>query len=70
MPPDALAWLQAVCAFASVVAVVAELGERHRRQRRDPDAVGFVPWRDVAFGAMLVGLCAGLLALRLWLAGG
>lgn len=34
---------------ALVLAIVAWLGDRRRMNRSDPDAVGVVPWRDVAF---------------------
>ena len=59
-------WLAGVSAGALLVALIAWAGEARRRRRRDLDAVGFMPWRDIAFWAMLFSLCAGLLALRLW----
>ena len=70
MTPDPLPLLEGICLGALVAAVMAGLGERRRRRRLDPDAVGFMPWRTIAFWAMLLGLCAGGIAIRLWLTGG
>ena len=67
---DPLDVLTCIALASLALAVIAGLGERRRRRRADPDAVGFMPWRTIAFWAMLVGLCAGLIAIRLWLAGG
>ncbi len=54
---------------ALAVAIIAWLGDRRRMQRSDPDAVGIMPWRDIAFWASLIA-CIGLgLAARQWLAG-
>lgn len=49
--------------LAVAVAIVAWLGERRRMNRSDPDAVGFMPWRTIAFFALfaaclLLGLAA------------
>jgi len=67
---DPLGFFTLIAGGCLVVAVIAGLGERRRRRRIDPDAVGIMPWRTIAFWAMLVGLCAGAIAIRLWLAGG
>lgn len=51
---------------ALALAVLAWWGERRRKHRRDVDAVGWVPWRDVAFWASLAAVvCLGF-ALREW----
>jgi hypothetical protein len=56
-------------AFAVVVAVVAWLGDYRRMRRRDPDAVGFMPWTGLFFWALFAA-CAFLgLAAKEWLAG-
>lgn len=47
-----------VSAMGAVVAVVAEIADYRRRHRRDVDAVGFMPWREIA----LVGVAVALLA--------
>ena len=46
-----LAWVRsALLAFALVcLAVVAWRGDRRRMRRSDADAVGLMPWRDIAF---------------------
>ncbi|MBN8484830.1 MAG: hypothetical protein J0L50_08605 [Sphingomonadales bacterium] len=46
-----MAWVRsALLAFALVcLAVVAWRGDRRRMTRSDADAVGVMPWRDIAF---------------------
>lgn len=52
--------------LALAVAVIAWLGDRRRMRRSDPDAVGFMPWRDVAFWAFLAAALLLGLAARDW----
>ncbi|MCB2080314.1 MAG: hypothetical protein KDE55_21800 [Novosphingobium sp.] len=56
-------------AAALALAVLAWWGDRRRMRRSNPDAVGFMPWRDVFFWAFLVALILLGLAGREWLAG-
>jgi hypothetical protein len=56
-------------AIAVIVAVIAWAGDRRRMRRSDPDAVGFMPWRDVFFWAFLAACLLLGLAAKDWLAG-
>jgi hypothetical protein len=56
-------------ALAAIAAVIAWAGDRRRMRRSDPDAVGFMPWRDVFFWAFLVACLLLGLAAKDWLAG-
>jgi hypothetical protein len=55
--------------LAVVIAVIAWLGDRRRMRRSDPDAVGFMPWRDVFFWALLAAVVLFGLAVKDWLGG-
>ena len=52
-----------------VLSFVAFMGERRRRNRRDIDAVGVLPWRDIAALTMLLGMMLMALAVTGWLKG-
>ena len=52
---------------AVVVAIIAWLGDHRRMRRSDPDAVGFMPWRDVFFWALLAAVVLFGLAGKAWL---
>lgn len=54
---------------ALALAVAAWLGDRRRIRRRDPDAVGFMPWTGVFFFALFVACILLGLAIRDWIAG-
>jgi hypothetical protein len=56
-------------ALAVVVAVVAWLGDYRRMRRRDPDAVGFMPWTGLFFWALFAACALLGLAAKAWLAG-
>ncbi|MDE1914619.1 MAG: hypothetical protein KGJ57_04050 [Sphingomonadales bacterium] len=50
-------WLE-VAGAALVVAALAWFADTRRMRRRDPDAVGWVPWRAVAFWSVMVAVLA------------
>ncbi|WP_432769238.1 MAG: hypothetical protein HEQ22_00425 [Sphingopyxis sp.] len=51
-------------AAGAVLAVAAEVADWRRRNRRDVDAVGFMPWRGIALMGVAVALFAAVLALK------
>ena len=54
--------------IAVAVAIIAWLGDRRRMRRSIPDAVGFMPWRDVFFWAFLAAVVLFGLTVKEWLA--
>ena len=50
---------------AAVLFGVAEAADWRRRNRRDVDQVGFMPWRGIALGSAAVAL----FATAFWLSG-
>ena len=55
-------------ALALILAIIAWAGDRRRMRRSDPDAVGFMPWRDVSFWSVLAAVILLGLAAREWIA--
>ncbi|HRE36768.1 MAG TPA: hypothetical protein PK217_17000 [Sphingopyxis terrae] len=53
-----------VSATAAILFGVAELAEWRRRNRRDVDKVGFMPWRGIALVSVAVAIVAAALALK------
>jgi hypothetical protein len=53
-----------VSAAGAAVAIAAEVADHRRRNRRDVDAVGFMPWRGIALAGLAVALLAAALALK------
>ncbi len=49
MPP---LWM-VLCGLSGTVAVIAEIGNRRRNNRRDIDDVGFMPWSTITALALL-----------------
>ncbi len=53
-----------VSVTAAILFGVAELAEGRRRNRRDVDKVGFMPWRGIALVSVAVAIVAAALALK------
>ncbi|HEV7342011.1 MAG TPA: hypothetical protein VGN68_10265 [Sphingopyxis sp.] len=53
-----------VSAAGAAVAVAAEVADYRRRNRRDVDAVGFMPWRGIMLTGVGVAILAAALALK------
>tara|TARA_R110000765_G_scaffold350852_1_gene440851 strand:+ start:60 stop:257 length:198 start_codon:yes stop_codon:yes gene_type:complete len=59
MPP---LWI-VMCGLSGTVAVIAEIGNRRRNNRRDIEDVGFMPWPTITALALLtfgISLAFGL----------
>ena len=66
---DELTTLHAIAGAAALtLAVFAIFADRRRLRRRDPDAVGLVPWTGVFFWSLLAACLLLGLAAREWLA--
>ena len=50
-----------------LLAVVAFIGDRRRMRRKRIDAVGWMPWRDVAALSLFAGLVLMAVAVSGWL---
>ena len=61
--------LAAIGGAAALVAALAWYGDRRRMRRRNPDAVGWMPWTAVFFWALVVTCVVGGLAIQAWVAG-
>lgn len=51
------------------IAVLALVQERRRTKRKNPDAVGYLPWTTIFVATSLPGLIALFLAVQGWLSG-
>ena len=50
MPP---LWM-VMCSMSGTIAVIAEIGNRRRSNRREIDDVGFMPWSTITALALLI----------------
>ena len=55
---------------ALALALAGWRGERRRKTRRDPDAVSWVPWRDISFWSSFAAMLLLGMALKAWVTGG
>ena len=61
--------MRALGLAAALIAALAWWGDRRRIRRRNLDAVGWMPWTPVFFGALMVAVIALGLAAKAWVAG-
>jgi hypothetical protein len=61
-------WALYVGITSLTISIIAWFGDRRRMRRSNPDAVGFMPWRDLAFCASILSLATLGIAAREWLA--
>ncbi|MBS0482213.1 MAG: hypothetical protein JSR96_08665 [Proteobacteria bacterium] len=54
---------------AVMIALIAWGADRRRMRRSNPDAVGCLPWRDLAFWATFAAVLLLGAAFRAWLKG-
>jgi hypothetical protein len=62
-------WVRLVCIAMGAVAlsVFGWCQERRRKQRSNPDAVPWLPWRDISFWSSFAAIMMLIAALQAWL---
>lgn len=66
---DLVRWMAVYGGFAVALAVVAWWGDRRRRNRRNLDRVGCMPWTGLFFLALLAAVILLGVSAKLWLNG-
>lgn len=66
---DWIVWFLLPAIGAAAVALFAWQADRRRTRRSDPDAVGWVAWRDLAFWSTFAAVLLLGAAARAWLRG-
>lgn len=67
--PDSTFALAGLIGLAAVAfALLARWAETRRLRRKNPDAVGFMPWTGIYFVALLVACIELGMAVRMWFA--
>lgn len=64
---DWIVWFLLPALAAAALALLAWRADRRRMRRSDPDAVGWLPWRDVAFWSTFAAVLLLGGAIRGWL---
>lgn len=54
---------------AMALAILGWLGERRRKARSDPDAVPWLPWRDISFWSSFAAILLLGAAFKVWVTG-
>ncbi len=66
---DWITWQLLPAIGAAALALISWQLDRRRMRRSDPDAVGWLPWRDLAFWATFAAVLLFGAAARAWLRG-
>lgn len=64
---DWVQWFLLPGSLALILAIIAWWGDRRRMRRSNPDAVGLMPWRDLAFWSGFAAVLLLAAAGRGWI---